>query len=237
MLWWHHGLFSRPKGDCYMKLRIAAVLAAVVMIAATGSVSAAPTIHMVRADSGAIAYTGYTANIQVRPLDYAVWIGGYVGSTFVQNGFAYIDEGDAPGLYAFSCSGACGSGAGGESWQLVTPTMYSWMTFQLTKVGTTWTFRYQDATGWHTQHALSSSASLTHFQIVVEYHNDGPLAFTTQAVQHAWVRSSTGAYVNTGMAWSADATHCPVERMRSTTPSNVVIESGSFIQPCYKVLW
>lgn len=223
-----------------MKLRAAALLAAVLMIGTAGSASANPVGPVfARADStqGNGGWTGYTANIQVRPLDYAVWIGGFLsdGATFAQSGLAYIDG----QYYAFGLAFNGGTlEANCENWTPISAPLYSWVTFRLTRgAGNIWYFRYQDATGWHDQCSFTLSATLANFQIAHEMWTAGPQWFPTQAIQHAWVRNTVGQYINTTMVWSTDSTTCQYERLRSTTPSNVVIESVNSCPPSYVVLW
>lgn len=236
-----------------MKLRIASVLAAILMIATTGSMSAT-AVHaiFVRADTQSVgAWIAYTANIQVRPsatLQTAVWPGGYLNDgTFIQSGVVMPGSpSTAPGealLFAWATTNTADPSAGPMPLAFVSlpnVTLYSWYTVELYRAGTNaWTFRYKALTDgiWHVQGTFARATTIGSFQIVTEYWADAPTSFGTQAIQHAWVKSVGGSYGVVSMAWSTDALQCPVERIRSTTPSNAVFESGSFVQPCYKVLW
>lgn len=236
-----------------MRLRIATILAAVMMMGATGSVSATD-VHaiFVRADAQSSgAWTAYTANIQVRPsstLQTAVWPGGYFAdSTFIQSGIIMPGSAaTAPGealLFAWATTNVSDPSVGPFPLAFVSlpnVTLYSWYTVELYRTGaSSWTFRYQAlADGiWHTQGTFTRATTIHSFQLVTEYWADAPTSFGTQAVQHAWVKTGGGSYGAVSMAWSADAAQCAVERIRSTTPSNAVFESGTYSQPCFKVLW
>lgn len=206
----------------------------------------AATVHpiFVRADSRAAgAWAGYTANVQVRPDSFGMytWPGGYLSDgTFVQNGMlmpgsTYTRPGEAL-IFAWA------TGAQGDplplAWvSIPSVVLYSWYTFELTKSGSTWTFRYKDPAGaWHTQGSFTRSATLATFSIVAEYWAEAPSAFGTQAIQHAWVRSGT-TWGATSMAYGPPADQCGHETITSTTPSNAVFKAVE--GPCipYVVLW
>lgn len=236
-----------------MKLRIATILAAIMMIGTAGSASATTVGPIfVRADAQtAGAWIAYTANIQVRPsaaLQTAVWPGGYTAdSVFIQSGIIMPGSpATQPGealLFAWATTNVNDTTVGPLPLTYVSlpnVTLYSWYTVELYRTGSSaWTFRYKALSDgvWHVQGTFTRATTIASFQIVTEYWAEAPGAFGTQAIQHAWVKSAGGSYGAVSMAWSANAAQCAVERIRSTTPSNAVFESGSFVQPCFKVLW
>lgn len=228
------------------KLLISIALALVVMPTSARPTNAAMnTSHeahpvFIRADSGAGRWTGYTANLQIRPLEYALWSGGYLeDGTFVQNGFIVFDG----RRYAFAWAPPKLDIQYTELPDYIP--MYSWITFQLTQTNNTWKFAYKDNNGWHEQGSFQNNSKLRTFQLVDEYWVHNPEApcsnscYTTpiqpkvQAIQHARVRTGTKFRV-TPMYYSANE-DCGYNHMTSTTPSNLVIRSGP--GPCYKRLW
>jgi len=213
-------------------------VAAVLLSLILASTVAASAVHpmFVRADSGAGNWAGFTGRIQVRPDTFgmAVWPGGYLGDgTFVQAGVympgsAYTLPGEAK-LFFWATTNTADPAFGPFPLQWISipnATLWSWYVVEATKVGNIWTFRYQDpALAWHTAGTFLSTGTLGSFQIVAEYWAEGPQPFATQAIQHAWVKNTTGGWFATPMWYSADSERCGHDAMTSTTPSNALFKS------------
>lgn len=236
----------------------AALLSPVPVTADSGSAGwADPTEahpYFVRADtqqSG--AWTGYRATIQVRPLTYAVWPGGYLeDGTFVQNGLVhpYLDYPDSLWAFAWAPNG----GAYPAVEELVVadlgPTRYdfgpttrgtiakpgSWITFEMYWSRGIWTFRYQDATGWHKQASFRSNSKLRSVQFMVEQWGVTNPAFRTQVMRDVQVRTAAGKWIAPNLAYSSGSDEqCGVEQITRTAPSSLVFKMATNA-PCYKSL-
>lgn len=193
------------------------------------------------------SWTGYSARVQVRPdpLGTYVWPGGYLSDgTFVQSGMMmpgspWSQPGEAL-IFAWATTNTAASDTGPLplAWVSVpSPVALSWYTFELTKVGRTWRFRYRDPAGaWHAQGSFARAATLFSFQIAAEYWADGPSAFATQAMQHAWVLSGA-RWGPTSMAYAPNEEQRGHETIQSVVPGNAVFRAVEAPGPAYKVLW
>jgi len=200
-----------------------------------------PAVHpiFVTADVGlAGSWTGYRASVQVRPLTFAVWPGGYLtDGTFVQNGF--IKNGDDLYVFAWATTDTSNGDFGVVPLTLrkVDPKPGSWVTFELAWACGRWTFRYQDATGWHAQGSWRSTARLSAFLVANEYWATTAAPFGTQAVRHVKVRASGVWATPKEMAFSATDERCGHDSITSSVPGSLVFRSVE--GPCrmYRRLW
>jgi hypothetical protein len=181
------------------------------------------------------SWTGYRATIQVRPLTYAIWPGGYLSDgTFVQNGFL---NNYGEGLYAFAWAiSTAGAEAVPLTFTKVTPTPLSWVTFELAWASGRWTFRYRDAAGWHRQGSWRSNARLEAFQVVNEYWAPEPHPFATQAVRNVQVRDK-GGWFSPSMSYGPPPETCGHDIITSRVRGSLVFRSVEAQCEPYSVLW
>lgn len=172
------------------------------------------------------SWTGYQATIQVRPLTYTIWAGGYLSDgTFVQNGLL---NNYGEGLYAFAWAthnACCGDeGAVPLTHTRVKPASLTWITFQMVQTKGRWVFRYKDATGWHEQGSWASKATLHSFTVTSEYWAPEARRFETQAVRDVRVRKN-GVWTVPTLSYAPSDETCGHEDIISKTKGNLVFKS------------
>lgn len=192
--------------------------------------------YFVRTDTqSAGTWTGYSAAIQVRPLTYAVWPGGYLDDgIFVQNGLIYFDN----ALYAFAwatgdTAGPVDIGPFPLTLTKITPKAGSFITFQLIRLkygtGTTWMFRYQDALGWHNQGTFErpTKTTLRSVQYMVEQWAVTNPKFETQVMRRVSVREGEPmTWVRPSLAYSSMSDEqCGHESVTASAPASLVFRS------------
>lgn len=217
---------------------IIAALAVLTLAPATRAAEAHP--YFVRADTSAAGtWTGYSAAIQVRPLTYAVWPGGYMSDgTFVQNGLVTFDG----NLYAFAWATGVDQEVLPSTFTKINPLAGSFVTFQLIrlKYSDTWMFRYQDATGWHNQGTFTRPAGTTlhSVQYIVEQWAVTNPPFETQVMRRVSVREGEPmSWVRPSLVYSSTDEQCGHETVTASAPASLVFRSIETTCVSYKPLF
>jgi hypothetical protein len=170
-------------------------------------------------------WTGYRADIQVKPLTFAIWPGGWLSDeTFVQSGF--IKHGDSLAVFAWATNNteAASFGLLPIVYKEVKPTPLSWVTFELVRMtASRWRFRYLDATGWHIQGYFYSRSTLDFSMWVSEYWAEGPAPFRKQVMRNVLLRDMSGRWsIPAEVNYSASAGQCKHERITSPKKGTLV---------------
>ena len=186
-------------------------------------------------------WTGYRADIQVKPLTFAVWPGGWLtDGTFVQSGF--IKNGDSLFVFAWATNNTENSDYGlfPLKYTEVKPAPLSWVTFELVRVtASKWRFRYMDVTGWHIQGYFYSRSTMDFSMWVNEYWAEGPAPFRKQVMRNVLLRDISGRWsIPADVDYSAFEGQCEHERIMSPKKGTLVFTSVENDCPSmYQHLW
>jgi hypothetical protein len=207
-----------------------ALAAAILIPIASASASAIHPIF-VRADiETAGAWTAYRVSIQVRPLAFAIWPGGYLADgTFVQNGMLVQSD----GLYAFVWATRDGyrtsvSDPVPLTLTRITPKTGSWVTFEMSWDAGRWTFRYQDADGWHVQGSFTSRSLLKSVQFVNEYWAETWRSFPIQVMHGVAVRSAS-TWTSPSLVHSPSPEACGHESITRSAPASLTFQPAEIV--------